>query len=325
MRGYTQLAQEERYQIYALLKAGHNQQEIAELLERHPATISREIRRNHGLKGYRPRQAHMLARHRLETKACTRIEPAQWRTVKRLLREDWSPEQVSEWLEQERSILISHEWIYQYVLKDKDQGGSLYHHLRGRRHYRKRYGSCQRKGTRGGVLNTTSIDERPTIVDRRTRFGDWEVDTVIGKGGRQVIVSLTERKSRLALFAKVTTKTAGDVRQAIVRLLRPLADWVHTLTSDNGGEFAQHEVIAKALGARFYFAHPFASWERGLNEHTNGLLRQYFPKGHDFAAVTNKDIQRAMDKLNNRPRKCLGFKTPNQVFFGINPPVALVC
>jgi IS30 family transposase len=160
-------------------------------------------------------------------------------------------------------------------------------------------------------------------VERRTRLGDWELDTIIGKGHKQAIVSLTERKSRLALIAKVPTKEAEGVKEAVLRLLAPLSEHVHTITSDNGKEFARHEAIAESLNADFYFAHPYASWERGLNENTNGLIRQYFPKGCDFTTITNKDIRRVMDKLNNRPRKCLGMKTPNQVFFGINPSVAL--
>lgn len=161
------------------------------------------------------------------------------------------------------------------------------------------------------------------MVDNRSRLGDWELDTIIGKGHKQAIVSITERKSRLTLIQKVERKTASNVTRAILKLLKPIAGRVHTLTSDNGKEFADHETIAKGLGARFFFAHPYASWERGLNENANGLIRQYFPKHRDFTTITQAEINQAMDKLNNRPRKCLGIKTPNQVFFGINPPVAL--
>jgi len=170
----------------------------------------------------------------------------------------------------------------------------------------------------------TNTSERPAIVDKRSRIGDWELDTIIGKGHQQAIVSLTERKSRYTLIQKVTRKTAQCVSDAIIRLLSPLRDQIMTLTSDNGKEFANHKQIASALNARFYFAHPYASWERGLNENTNGLIRQYFPKGREFKTITIKEINTVMDKLNNRPRKCLGIKTPNQVFLGINPNVALV-
>ena len=237
------------------------------------------------------------------------------------LREDWSPEQVSLWLRSNRGIRISHEWIYQYVLNDKLSGGDLYHHLRCQKIRRKRYGAYSR---RDQLINRVSIDERPPIVDRRCRIGDWELDTIIGKGHKQAIVSLTERKSRLTLIRKVGHKSADKVASAILHLLKPLTHRLHTMTSDNGKEFARHETIADRLKARFYFAHPYASWERGLNENTNGLIRQYFPKRHDFTTITQDQIDRVMDKLNNRPRKCLGMKTPNQVFFGINPPVALV-
>ena len=162
------------------------------------------------------------------------------------------------------------------------------------------------------------------LVDRRCRIGDWELDTIIGKGHKQAIVSLTERKSRLTLIHKVAHKSADKVASAILHLLKPLTHRLSTMTSDNGKEFAQHETIADRLKARFYFAHPYASWERGLNENTNGLIRQYFPKRHDFTTITQDQIDRVMYKLNNPPRKCLGMKTPNQAFFGISPPVALV-
>lgn len=320
MRPYTQLTQEQRYQIYALMKAEHSQTEIAAIVGVHKCTVSRELRRNRGLKGYRPKQAHQLASNRRQAKVQPRISQLDWCRVERLLREDWSPEQISLWLAQEERIFISHERIYLYLLEDKRQGGDLYRHLRCQKSRKKRYGVYDR---RGQLPNRVSIDERPGIVEHRVRLGDWELDTIIGKGHKQAIVSLTERKSRLALIAKVSTKAADGVKDAVLRLLSPLSAHVHTITSDNGREFAHHESIAEALDADFYFAHPFASWERGLNENTNGLIRQYFPKGSDFTAITDKDIQHAMDKLNNRPRKCLGMKTPNQVFFGINPTVAL--
>lgn len=320
MTTYTPLAHEQRYQIYALMKAEHNQTEIAAIVGVDKSTVSRELRRNHGLKGYRPKQAHELARNRRYRKAQPRITPEDWRQVERLLREDWSPEQISLWLAKEKRLTISHEWIYPHILQDKVQGGDLYHHLRCQKPRKKRYGAYDR---RGQLPNRVSIDERPTIVERRTRLGDWELDTVIGKGHQQAIVSLTERKSRLALIAKVPTKEAEGVQSAVLTLLTPLSEVVHTITSDNGKEFAGHDVIAAALNADFYFAHPYRSWERGSNENTNGLIRQYFPKGCDFTTITTKEIKAVMKKLNNRPRKCLGMKTPNQVFFGINPSVAL--
>ena len=317
---YNQITQEERYQIYALLKAGNNQTEIAMILNRHKSTISREIRRNTGLRGYRPQQAQRLADQRKDDKACPRIGDTVWADVVRLIRQEWSPEQVSLWLKAEYSICVSHEWIYHYILQDKLSGGDLYRHLRCQKQRRKRYGSYNR---RGQIVDRISIDERPAVVDARSRFGDWELDTIIGKGHQQVIVSLTERKSRYTLIHKVKRKTAADVSKAIIRLLLPLNNHVKTLTSDNGKEFAEHKTIAQTLNADFYFAHPYASWERGLNENTNGLIRQYFPKNKDFTSITQKEINHVMDKLNNRPRKCLGIKTPTQVLLGINPTVAL--
>ena len=161
------------------------------------------------------------------------------------------------------------------------------------------------------------------MVERRGRYGDWEADTIIGKGQKQAIVSLTERRARLTLLVKVQTREAKTVGQAMTRLLWPVANRVHTITADNGKEFAEHETIAEDLEANFYFAHPYASWERVLNENTNGLVQQYFPNHCHFGRITDEEIQTVIDKLNNRPRKCLGFKTPNEVFFGIKPIVAL--
>jgi IS30 family transposase len=317
---YTQLTHEERYQIAALLKAEHDQTEIAMILGRHKSTISRELRRNTGLRGYRPRQAQLLTEQRRFAKALPHISDITWSHVDTLLKEDWSPEQISLWLKAEHAISISHEWIYQHILQDKADGGELYHYLRCQKQRRKRYGSYNR---RGQLIDRISIDERPSIVESRSRIGDWELDTIIGKGHQQAIVSLTERKSRYTLIQKVKRKTSESVANTIIKLLSPFSDRVITMTSDNGKEFAEHKKIARKLNAKFYFAHPYASWERGLNENTNGLIRQYFPKGSDFTYITQKEINRAMNRLNNRPRKCLGIKTPNQVFLGINPPVAL--
>ena len=317
---YKQLTPEQRYQIYALMQTGHRQTEIAAVVGVHKSTISREVRRNRGLRGYRPRQAQQWAQQRRQGKSPSRLTAAQWTLIERLLTEDWSPEQISLWLAQEQTLAVSHEWIDQHVLANKTKGGTLYQHLRCQKARKKRYGAYDR---RGQLRNRVSIESRPSIVEDRTRLGDWELDTIIGKGHRHALVSLTERASRLALIAKVPTKEAEGVTQAILKLLAPLSERVYTLTADNGKEFAQHEAIAEALSATFYFAHPYASWERGLNENTNGLIRQYFPKSWDFATITQQDLDHVMHKLNNRPRKCLGMKTPNQGCFGINPSVAL--
>jgi IS30 family transposase len=311
VRTYAQLTCEQRYQIYALLKAGHNQSEIAYLIRVHKSTISRELRRNRGLKGYRPKQAHQFALNRRK-KAWHRIEASAWILIESLIRQEWSPEQVSEWLRENYGRQISHEWIYQYILTDKQAGGDLHRHLRCQKKRRKRYGSYDRRGT---LKNRVSIDQRPAVVDTRRRLGDWEVDTIIGKGHRHAIVSLTERKSRLALLRKVERKTAQAVADAVIELLKPLSIRTHTITADNGKEFGDHERIARDLRADVYFAHPYSSWERASNENMNGLIRQYFPKKRSFATISEEEIEFAMERLNNRPRKCLGFKSPNQVFF----------
>jgi len=316
----TQLTQEQRYQIAALLKAGHNQTEISTVLECHKSTISRELSRNRGQRGYRPKQAHELSMVRRQNKVKPLIAAQQWQWIEQLLRDDWSPEQISLWLGAAGRCAVSHEWIYQYVYADKRQGGDLHSHLRCQKQRRKRYGSNDR---RGQIKGRESIDNRPKVVENRSRIGDWEADTVIGRPGGSVLVTLAERKSRLSLIALAPDKSAQSVKEAMLTLLAPLAERVHTVTYDNGKEFAHHLEVAECLNAKGYFAHPYHSWERGLNENTNGLIRQYLPKGTSFDALADKDIQRIMDKLNNRPRKCLGIKTPNQVFFGINPPVAL--
>ena len=320
MGDYRQLTQEQRYGISTLMQTGHNQTTIAEVIGVHQSTTSRELKRNKGLRGYRYNQAHEIATVRRKEKAKPRIDAGTWAFIERLIQKEWSPEQINGWMKKEMGYSVSHERIYQHILQDKQSGGQLYLHLRCRKKRRKRYGSHDR---RGQIPNRVSIDERPRIVDSRRRYGDWEVDAIIGRKHQQAIVSLAERKSRLALIRQVDRKTSQQVSQAVMELLSPVKHRVHTITGDNGKEFSGHQEIAKWLDTDFYFAHPYASWERGLNENTNGLIRQYFPKSRDFASITDSEIQTVMDKLNNRPRKCLGFKTPNQVFFGIKPNVAL--
>ncbi|MDH4284489.1 MAG: IS30 family transposase [Gallionellaceae bacterium] len=302
---YTHLTREERYQIYALKKAGHTQSEIASVLERSPSTISRELSRNRGGRGYRPKQAQRLACDRRAINA-RRIDDATWQFAQDRLHEQWSPEQIS------NHAAISPETVYQRVYADKKAGGLLWQQLRCQKQRKKRYGKADRRGI---IPNRQSIEQRPAIVEERSRIGDWEADTIIGKNHRQAIVSLVERKTGFTLIHKVERKTAQAVSDAMTKLLKPHRRRVHTITSDNGREFAGHEVISKQLQAGFYFAHPYASWERGTNENTNGLIRQYFPKNRDFTTITQQEINTAMERLNNRPRKRLGYQTPNQVFF----------
>jgi len=314
---YTHLTQEQRYQIYALMKAGFNRTQIAAEISVHKSSVSREVRRNRGQRGYRPKQAHELASTRQQQRVAPRIEPQTWQQIEMLLSQEWSPEQISGRLVLEGQATVSHERIYQYIYQDKQQGGVLYRHLRSQKKRRKRYGRYDR---RGHLPARRSIAERPKIVAEKRRLGDWEADTIIGRNHQQAIVSLVERKSKLTRLARVTHNTAELVAQAMTVQLAPLQ--VKTITSDNGREFAKHQSIAQQLKADFYFAHPYSSWERGLNENTNGLVRQYFPKKHDFVTITDTEINRVMERLNNRPRKTLGYKTPNEVFFK-RPLVAL--
>ena len=314
---YTQLTQEQRYQIHSLLKMEHNQADIAECLGVHKSTISRELRRNKGLRGYRPKQAHQKAMSRKDHSR-NKIMHETWAVIEAKIRLEWSPEQVSDWLKIHLAFQISHEWIYQYILADKHAGGTLYRHLRCQKKRRKRYGSYDR---RGKLPNRVSIEKRPVIVDQRKRIGDWEVDTIIGKGHRHAIVSLTERKSRLVLLRKVERRTADLVSEAVIDLLQPLSDRLHTITGDNGKEFAEHERISRELNIDFFFAHPFAAWERGTNENMNGLVRQYIPKRRKFDSITEHELLLITNRLNHRPRKCLDYRTPFEVFF--EHPVAL--
>jgi IS30 family transposase len=314
MRAYTQLTRGKRYQIRALLKAGFSQSEMAFFLKVHKSTISREIRRNSGHKGYRPRQAHekMMTRRYAAAKRI-KMTPAMIDLTKHYIRKDFSPEQVSGHLARKHKLCISHETIYKHIWSDKRSGGSLYKHLRrSNRRYKKRYGSKERRGRMRGRV---SIDLRPAIVDAKSRIGDWEIDTITGKSSKGYMITVVERKSKLTLIKRVPDKQSDEMAKAIIKLLRPYKDSVLTITADNGREFSRHQKISKSLKANVYFAHPFHAWERGLNENTNGLLRQYFPKKLDFRKIDDNSIDHAMERLNNRPRKTLGFATPNEVFF----------
>jgi IS30 family transposase len=309
---YTHLTQDERYQIAILAKAGHDQSDIARVMNRHKSSIGREMTRNRGERGYRPKQAHEFSQARM--RACEngpRVAPETWALVDVKLGETWSPEQVSGYLKVNGQATVSHESIYQRIYADKRAGGTLHRTLRCQKARRKRYGGRERRGT---IPNQVSIDLRPAIVAERGRFGDWEADLVIGAGQKQALVTINERTSRYSLIAHVPFKTAQAVSDTMISLLTPFAASVHTLTTDNGKEFAQHERIAEELDADFFFAHPYASWERGANENMNGLIRQFFPKKMCFDSITPDQVAFAMHRLNHRPRKCLGFKTPHEVF-----------
>lgn len=304
--------QDERYQIAILAKVGHNQSDIARVMNRHKSSIGREMKRNRGERGYRPKQAHELSQAR--RRACEnspRVTAETWAMVDVKLDETWSPEQISGYLKVSGQPTVSHESIYQRIYADKRAGGTLHRTLRCQKARRKRYGSRERRGT---IPNQVSIDLRPTVVAERGRFGDWEADLVIGAGHKQALVTINERTSHYSLIAQVPFKTAQAVSDTMISLLTPFAASVHTLTTDNGKEFAQHARIAEELHADFFFAHPYASWERGANENMNGLIRQFFPKKMGSDSITPDQVAFAMHRLNHRPRKCLGFRTPHEVF-----------
>lgn len=313
---YTQLSQTQRYQISALLRAGQSKKSIAQQLERHRSTIEREIARCGPANSYDPAQAHAHAmKCQLASRNAKPIAGHILAHVDCYLRLALSPQQVCGRLLCEGIAAPSVETIYQHILRDQAASGDLYTYLRCQKVRRKRYASGRER--RGQIAGRVSIEQRPAIVERKRRIGDWEGDTVVGPHHKGFIVTLVERKSRYTLAAQVCSKETLPVCEAIIELLRPHRDVCHTITFDNGKEFAQHRHVAACLQAKVYFAHPYCSWERGLNENTNGLLRQYFPKGMDLLHVTQIQVQDAVYALNHRPRKCLGYKTPHEVFYGL--------
>ena len=318
--GYTQLTQEERYQIDKLLALENTVTGVARELGRSKSTISRELRRNRTEAGYQPAVADRQAMQRRHGKGRPRISQKDWQRVKRLLRRKLSPEQIHNRLVLEGAASVSHTRIYKYIADDRRTGGKLYRKLRHEGRRRRRYGS----GSGSGLIpGRVSIHERPAVVDQRSRIGDWEIDTIIGSRHRGALLSLTERKSKWLLLAKLWARTAEEVLYAALGLLMPCIEQVHTITSDNGREFTLHDEIAGKLAAQFYFADPYCSWQRGTNENTNGLIRQYFPKTRNFLTITQWEIDNAMEELNSRPRRGLGWRTPDEVFLGIKQCVAL--
>ena len=310
---YKHLYPEERHYIEIELKNGTSQNKIAESLGRSQSSISRELGRNTGQRGYRNKQAESLAqeRHKNKPKEVKLTDEIKC-IINTHIEDDWSPEQIAGRLKNDGVISLHHETIYQHILADKKGGGELYKHLRHQnKTYRKRYGSAH---NRSGIPNRVDIDERPEEANNRERIGDWEADTIIGKNHKGAIVTLDERKSKLRLAFPLSGKKAQPVLDATVLMLDPIKTFVKTITFDNGKEFTLHEKIAEALGCDTYFAKPYSSWERGQNENANGLLRQYFPKAMELIDVTIKDVFRAVHKLNSRPKKCLGYKTPYEAF-----------
>ena len=314
-KGYHHLTRDTRCQLYTLMKRGDSALIMAKELNIHRSTLYREVKRNSGLRGYRYKQAHEKSSHRRcqASKKKPKMTEDTISVIEEKLRLQWSPEQISGWLKkQEYPITVSHETIYKYAWLDKRKGGTLYKELR---HSGKKYNK-RSKGMagRGCIPNRVDIDKRPKEVEDKIRLGDWELDTIIGTAQSGAIVSMVERRSKLTKLAIVPRKTATAVEQTLFERLGPIKEFVLTLTSDNGKEFANHEGIREALDAGFYFAKPYHSWERGLNEHTNGLVRQYCPKSRRFDEISQDELTEIEILLNNRPRKVLEFSTPIEIF-----------
>ena len=275
--------------------------------------VSREMCRNRGQRGYRFKQAEAKAQAREAIRSRPRklTAPLRRKIEAKLHQMRWSPEQISGWL-CEQGIKLSHERIYQMIWQDKRDGGDLWRSLRRRgKRYNKRGGN---NAGRGLIPDKIDISERPTIVARKARLGDWEGDTVVSAGHKGGLLTLVERKTQLAKIIKLPRATAHATQRAAVRRLKPIGDFVHTITFDNGKEFAAHQDIAHALKAKIFFATPYHAWERGLNENTNGLIRNFFPKGTDFSTIANAEVAKVERLLNARPRKSLGFRSPQEVF-----------
>ena len=317
---YKQLTFEQRYTIETMLKQNISKVLIARTIGRSLSTLYRELKRNKRLYGaYRAAYAQMLADERKrEGHYKTVFSEAMKILIKEKLDDQWSPEQITGWCRANEIDMVSHERIYQYIWTDKQNGGKLYENLRhGSKKYRKRYGS---KDSRGRIKDKVSIEERPAIVDQKSRFGDWEIDLIIGKNQKGAALSAVERKSGFLVLTKTEGKKAESVKKQTINALAPYKDLVYTITNDNGKEFSMHKKIAKKLEAKVFFCHPYASWERGLNEYTNKLIRQYLPKNIELNNVENNVFALIANKLNNRPRKILAFKSPYQVFMNnFNP------
>jgi IS30 family transposase len=308
---YAQITQEERYRIAEMKRLRLSIRAIAAELSRAPSTISREIRRNRKADGwYRAHTAGERTRaRRRRSRRGVRIAPETWREVVRLLRLWWSPEQIAGHL----NNTISHETIYVHIWRDKRRGGSLWTHLRqaGKRR-RKRYGAYD---SRGRLAGKRHISERPSLVEGRTEPGHWEIDTVVGPDrGRHSIVTMVERMTGFVVMGKIERHTAAECSAKVIELVARHAGRVATITADNGSEFHGYKDVEAACGVEFYFATPHHAWERGTNENTNGLIRQYLPKRTSLAKVTQADCDRIAEKLNSRPRKRLGYKTPEECY-----------
>ena len=311
---YHQITFEERYTLGLLRRQGCTPAAIARVLGRHRSTILREVRRNRKASdgGYRPQLADWYANgRRSRSRRNLRFSIADLRSVRRLLKQKWSPEQVAGRLRRRRRLHISHETIYRYIWAEKRQGGTLYTHLRGaQKRRRKRYGTYD---SRGRMAGKRPITTRPAGVETRQQIGHWEIDTVLGTD-RPCIVTLVERKTGYVLIGKLRARTTAELNQRVIQLIRQHRRTVRTITADNGTEFHGYAAIEQATGVRFYFATPHHAWERATNENTNGLIRQYLPKRTSMEHLTQHDCNRIAKRLNCRPRKRLGYRTPEECY-----------
>lgn len=313
------LTEQKRHEISAYLKSGKSQSFIAQALGVNKSCISRELKRNCDMRNnsYRPELAQRKSQERKEAKhKAGKFTQRMIRIATVLLvRYQYSPEQIAGYCRVKGITMVSPERLYQWIWADKKHGGLLDIHLRRKgRKYRKRGNS---KDTRGIIKDRVDIDQRPAIVEEKTRFGDLEFDTVIGQNHKGALLTINDRVTGLVWIRLLTSKEANPLTNKAIEALMPFKDLLHTATADNGKEFAFHQKIAEALKISVYFAKPYHSWERGANENTNGLIRQYFPKGSSFEMITDQEVQEVQDKLNNRPRKRLGFLSPNEMFFKV--------
>jgi len=315
---YRQLNAEERSVLAALRRLGLSRAEIGRQLGRHRSTVGRELKRNAAPYdgGYRSARADQRAHaRRYRSRRNRHFGAAEMARVEALLQEEWSPEQVSGHLARTRELAISHETIYRHIWRDLKAGGTLHLHLRcARKQCRKRYGHYD---SRGRLAGKRMIGERPAAVERRKRTGHWEIDTMMGESlgeSSDCILTLVERKSGYVLIGKLRARTAAEANRSLLELMARHPGRVKTITADNGTEFHWYAQIEAESRVKFYFATPHHSWERGTNENTNGLIRQYLPKGQTMAAVTQSQCDTIADHLNNRPRKRHGYKTPNECF-----------
>lgn len=309
---YHQITREERYTLAVLRKQtpALTISAIALLMERHRSTIYREVSRNstHPDGAYRPFRAQEATNgRRRRSRKHTQFTPAQWRTIEDLLRADLSPEQVGGWLARRHQLRISHETVYQHIWRDKRRGGTLWCHLRQRPKYRKRYATREKRGRLAGKRH---ISERPAAVEFRDQLGHWEMDTVSGTGSTHCIVTLVERATGCVLIAPLADHTKAELNRRVIQLISEQPHLFKTITVDNGTEFHGYEDIEHATGVTFYFATPYHAWERGTNENTNGLIRQYLPKRTSMRRVSQALCNDIAAILNNRPRKRFRFATP---------------